>query len=1367
MKKLILAIFIGLSSISLGLAFAQQGTYPQLDISGFKKWEFKSAKVSPQKNYFTGLTQLGGFSPTLTGGPWQERLQLRILGQLSENLSVSYDLEQQPETPDRYDVKVKYYNNELSFGDITANFSGNEFASTSKYINGVMLTAKDGWYDVITIPSAKLKSQTQNLTSQKGNNTKGPYNLGHGSIVEGSEHIELNDTSLARNIDYTIDYFEGKITFNKILTSVDEFKYSYEYTNILDLFFPSLSKRDFFGFQSRFIIDPEEFGRPTPKPEPIIKSTREFYPSGGTVEPEVQEEEASGVYRLKKRSVVNFSERLTFMGTELKKNEDYIIRYAAGEIKLLTRFLPNKSEVLIIEYQHYETSQKSDAIEGIGSRGPYNLSHPHIVVESERIEVDGKLYVRDLDYKINYQTGEIIFGINISETSQIKADYSYNIMVVPTRPESKHPTEIILGTTYLRESAKAGSVSNTKTAIESFSKQDIEDDNNTIYLNNRPVVASDEAGFNVIVTFNGVTLTPEVDYAFPKTEINPATGYYYSTPEAKLAYINDPNDPSDGYQTGTIKFLNDALLNSTTEAIVTVTYTYYKSIVGRYSGVGDGTQGPYYLRNIRNIVPGSERIQAWEQGSSDIVTYTRNSSFEGDAGDTGYSIDYNADNPQITFNKELETTKNFQIIYQYVPPQGTTTQDISQSVFGFDGQFKIGDIFKIETAYAKSDTDRFLAKVPTSESFSGNGKKNYPLHAPEEIIEDTEKVYVNERLLNKDIDYFFSYAKPGQVTFYYIEPTTQDAIRIEYDYQSLSSGGIEVRTKSDYAYKLGGQTKLFGDVLTLGGTTKRIGHDFTPMGGTSIGLGSEYNEYSVKYAPDDFHSFYTNYSYKENRNPISNYEDRYLASYDNSISTGINPNNLLKIDLGYRNYQSLDDYVPGSTTHNNDSLQESYSLGLVPAEWKGWVLAYTQKYDLKKTFSQADSKRDSNNFSESTIDFYHANGNLKATDRISAGYDFQVSEPKTVSLKTSTTEATVEALSSHTRATDLSYNFTLDLTPGFLRKWTARVNLRDSFSETLVKDFNATDEVTTTKNETYHMDLIPINMLTTSLDHNRQETTTLIVDGTNPKTERTSANVRLTPFPWIGGSWSGAQSESIPETGEKNKTTGKSNAYTTTWTPISYSFVKLSSNYKLSDNIQTAPSGTTEGVRTNTNTFSQGYNMNVVPHPIVPLTFGYSLENYKNKNDHPIVSSQIDTETENKTTSAGITIIPMPSLSLSSNISEKVTQVIKDLKASPEARTKTIVDSKVTYKVASWGTLVYNRQDEDNRGEVQSGSMADLDLHKTTETYSLNISIPVDNPVLTSFVFIASIKTVDYKNRKNSDDDFKATLTSFEGSLNF
>lgn len=436
----VLALLTAYCLLLTAYSHAEQA-YPQIEISGFKKWEHKEVDVDPKRNYFAGLSNLGGFYPTFTGGPWQERLQLSILGQLSENLAVTYDLEQQPETPEKFDVKVRYTPGggggtpggaaagglgftELTFGDFTANFSGNEFVSGSKYLNGVMLAAKDSWYDVVTVPSAKLKSQTQSLTSQKGNNTRGPYNLGHGSIVEGSEQIQLNGIYLTRNSDYAIDYFEGKITFNRILNQTDEFKYTYEYTNILDLFFPTLSKRDFFGFQSRFTIDPEKFGRPAPKEEPVINSDRAVFPSSGTLEPEVQEEESSGRYRIKNAPLVNFSEVLTFMGTNLKRNEDYLIRYDTGEIKLLTRFMPTSLESLAVEYKYFETSSEVEVIPGIGSHGPYRTKTGKLVSESERVEVNGKLFVRDLDYTINYDRGELMFGVVVGPTSQIKIQLS-------------------------------------------------------------------------------------------------------------------------------------------------------------------------------------------------------------------------------------------------------------------------------------------------------------------------------------------------------------------------------------------------------------------------------------------------------------------------------------------------------------------------------------------------------------------------------------------------------------------------------------------------------------------------------------------------------------------------------------------------------------------------------------------------------------------------------------------------------------------------------------------------------------------------------------------------------------------------------
>jgi hypothetical protein len=1336
----------------LAVAALAEGAYPQIDITGFKKWEHKQVDVSPTSNYFAGLTQLGGYYPTFSGGPWQERLQLRILGQLSENLSVAYDLEQQPETPEKFDVKVKYYNNELTFGDFTANFSGNEFVSASKYLNGVMLTAKDTWYDVVAVPSAKLKSQTQALASQKGTNTKGPYNLGHGSIVEGSEQVQLNGIYLTRNVDYTIDYFEGKITFNRLLNETDEFKYSYEYTNMMDLFFPSLSKRDFFGLQSRFTIDPEKFGKPAPKEEPVISAVREVFPTVVSAEPEVQEEESSGRYRVLNVPLVKFSESLTFMGTQLKKNEDYMIRYDTGEIKLLTRFLPTSAEVLSVDYSYYRTSGEVVALPGIGSRGPYRTPHQRLVPESERVEVDGKLFVRDLDYTVDWTKGELLFGAVVGPTSQIKLGYRYSVLAAPPETASKFPKELKLGATYLKESAKKGGGAATSTATESFTGQTAITNGYLLYLKNRPAVPSTEARvYSITLRQGGVTraLSWETDYLVPTTETD-ATGHTIVTPPVSLAYITDQSDPSDGFRTGTI-WLNNAVLNLQATDEITVLYAYTKSIVGKYSGSGDGTRGPYYLRSTRDIVPGSETVQVWNQGSSAITTYTRNTSFDANAGDTGYSINYNSASPSITFNKELLTTKNFQIIFQYVPPATTQqNEDLSLSALGVDGSFKIGNVFKIDTAFAKSENNIATIAVATIESFFGTNSKNCGLHSPAAIVDSSEKIYVNNRLLNKDIDYFINYTSPGSINFYYITPATVDAISVQYSYTSAGGSVSDTEKKSDTAFRLGAETRLWGDTLTVNGTTKRVGFDFSPLGGTAVGAGSEYEEYNLNFNPL-WQQFFSNYAYKFNQTPIGSTRTTFLRSYDHSVTTGINPGGLAKVDFNYRRFTSLDDPLAAGALHNSDSLQESYSAGLAPADWSRGALTLNQKYEVRKTTSKNDTVDQGANKSTSTIDYYRAGGGLKFTDRFNAGLDFQYNQ--------STALDSFEALTSQTRSLDNSYNAQLDLTMLFLQKWTARASFQN---HTDLKLAPTPETNVTTKNETYHTDITPFPMLTGSLDHNRQERTSYVTGGENPLSLRTAGSARLSPFSFLSLGVNGSKSENVPETGSIYKTTGSTKAGDLDFTPLSLALARLNSHFAVTNSRQTGPQGTVP-VTTKTDTLSQNYTFNLNVIPILPLTFGFVSEDYKNYNDAP--TSPVSTETQNQTTTANTTLtLPfLPQLSLTADYNQKVT---KDLLAN-QARPKTVTNGKATYQLFSWGQLVYELNQEINKGEVQAGSVVNLDLKKTTTTIGLNITIPVDNPVLSNFNVLASIKQVDYINYLNHPDDFSAKLLSFEGTMNF
>ncbi|OGC11963.1 hypothetical protein A3K48_05745 [candidate division WOR-1 bacterium RIFOXYA12_FULL_52_29] len=1332
-------------------AMAQSETYPQIDISGYKKYETKNVSVSPDKQYFNALSQLGGFYPTYSGGPWQERLQLRILGQLSKDLSVSYDLEQQPESPERFDVKVKYYNTELSFGDINATFSGNEFVSASKTLNGVMLTSKDSWYDVTVVPSAKLKSQTQALTSQKGNNTPGPYNLGHGGIVEGSEVVLLNNNVMVRNADYTIDYFEGKITFTRQLSQTDEFKYSYEYTNIIDLFFPSLSRRDFFGWQSRFTVDPEKIGKPEPKPEPLVTSVRETFPTIGSSDAFIQENEAFGQYRLKNSPLIKFSETLTFMGTKLKKNEDYIIRYDSGEIKLLTRFLPSTEEALSVEYRFHQTSSESESIPGMGSRGPYNTRYSEIVPESERVMVDGKLFVRDLDYTINYKTGQLLFGVVIGPTSTIFISYKHNIVAILQEAPSKFPKEMKVGVTYLKESAKKGGGAPTSTAIDQFSGQDIINKGNVAYLTNRPVPPTTEATITVRVLRGGVSalMSWEADYIIPTTSVDPATGYAITTPNVKLAYINDRTDLTDGYGTGTIAFINNSILPSDE---VTVAYTYKKGIVGKYSGVGNGSQGPYYLRNVKDIVPGSETIQVWEQGSSVITTYVRNSSFEANAGDSGYFFNYNKDNSSITFNNFLSPTTNFQMIYQYVPPSTDTNEDISMSAIGVDGSFKIGDVFNIDSSWAKSESDQVMIGDTSLESFRGNGTKNYVITSPGDIIDGSDRVYVNNLLLNKEADYFISNPDKRTInlSFYYITPSSADAIVVEYMYQDPAGATSVTGVKSDTAFRLGAGVSLFDNKLALSGSTRKVGFDFSPLGSAASGAGSESEEYNLSLAPG-FHSLSTSYAYKYNQSPIGTTHDKFSRSWDHSISTSVNPNGLAAIGFSYRKFTSLDDPATPTSLHNSDNDQDSYSASVTPLPFSRGELSIATKGDVSFSQSKTDVV-DKTNLTTSLSRAFHYNVSGSLTKNASFSLDHQESEP--------TTKNSIEAETARTNIQDNSYSLSLNLVGlslGRFQSWTAQASRQEHFERKYLPTPEARSD---TLNETYHMDLQPISWLSGSLDHNRQERVSYVLNQENPRTERSAISGKYLPFGWLtfGGSYS--RSEAIPETGSAFKTSGRTKAGDASWSVFSFRAISLSSRFALSDAIQRAPSGNTQ-ISTFTKSLSQGYTMSLTPIPVLPISIGYSREDYKNNND--AVTSPVTTETRNDTISASLTFNAIPKLSVSADYNLKKTY---DLIAR-NTLDKTVINSKANYQLFSWGSLVYELSDESNGGEVQSGVLQTLNIKKRTQSLGLNINIPVDNPVMSNISLLASLKNVEYHNLSNSNDDFTASLFSFEGTLNF
>ncbi len=480
----------------LNLTAFPADTYPQVDVTGYKQYSYTSLNVDEIQNLFAAQALLGGY---YAGGPWQERLKLNIIGKLTEKLSVSYDLEQQPDMPDKFDVKVTYDKTDLTFGDLQANFGENEFVSTSKYLNGVMITSKDTWYDLVLVPSSKLQSDTQSLVSQTGNNTKGPYNLGHGSIIEGSEKVELNNVPLTRGPDYTIDYFSGKITFSRILSPYDEFKYSYEFTNLMDLFFPTVSKRDFVGLQTSITVNPELLGMPAKKTEKSIKQSTEIFPTRLSASPEVTirlaptpslglvspETEAIQTKLLASPEAANMIVTPETQGATTKpaaspEAANMIVTPETQGITTRPAASPEAANMIVTPETQGITTRPAASPEAANmivtpetgskeyeweSTGNYRLKNIPVIPYSEKITFSGTQLKRLEDYIINYQDGTIS-------------------LLRPNLPTIAEP--LIVEYQYIEVTEESETLHGTGKGPYSLSFKDIVEESESVYVNNTP-----------------------------------------------------------------------------------------------------------------------------------------------------------------------------------------------------------------------------------------------------------------------------------------------------------------------------------------------------------------------------------------------------------------------------------------------------------------------------------------------------------------------------------------------------------------------------------------------------------------------------------------------------------------------------------------------------------------------------------------------------------------------------------------------------------------------------------------------------------------------------------------------------------------
>ncbi len=1306
-KKLLCSFCVFLLCFDAVNVFAQ--TYPQFDISGYKKWQYQKLNVNPVSNFYAAQSLIGGLINTSLG-PWQERLSLKIESKINEKLSVSYDIQQEPESPQKSNVFVRYDNFLLSFGEFSAVFSENEFISANKYVDGVMIDYDDGVTKAKIVPSSKSKSYNQPLTSAYGNNTRGPYSLGRAPILEYSEKIWVNDKLQTRGKDYTIDYFEGKVTFTNILTPTDIFSYTYEYTNIVDLFFPTISKRDFFGAQASTTINNLFVPATDLQMKTLVsKESLQVFPSSSSESStEEGESQSQGIIKLQNYPVVEFSENIEFEGRKLKKLEDYSINYLDGTIVLFLTDIPTASNPLKVSYRFYETESMSETISGIGSRGPYALKSQDIVKNSEKVFVDGKEFFPDLDYTMDYALGKITFRYKIASTSVIEIEY----LKIKARVQQKTAdiNSVKIGATYLKESAKKGAGAATATKVETHKGSELV--NGLLSLKNFPL----DPNQPIVVKVNGV------DY----------TNFYVPTSDAQslpLPYITDSSDPTDGYATGTLKF--GTTIQASDE--ITVLYTYQKSIFGKFTGYGNGSQGPYYITNMPQMVPGSDAsLLVRAEGSSVIETYTKNSSKT--LTDGKYKINYNCPYiPYITFNEPFPADKIFEISFYYVPSSGSFQEsDINHDALGITSSISISDKAKIDSAFGISRTDRPQIYESQTDTFVGNNTRGPYQLSKTNIIEGSEMVYVNGFKQNKDIDYFMNYST-GQITFYYLTLTSNDNISVEYNYQSTSGISTDTQIITGKAFRINGTVQPI-DSLSVGGIFKEIEPEFSQFESTNIGAGSQQKGINLSYSPQSFYSF--SGSILETKNQKGTFKGFYTWNTDRNASLNLDLN-IVKMNLGYRNYKALDDITPGSTTNSVNTVSNVFSGSIVPKTIEIGIASFTN--------SNSFSKNDTSNYLNNTstlINYFNTSNSLKLTDRFSFGVNYQFSEP---------ISSTSEGISAHSISKDYSYDAFWDLKFGSINNFSARGKIITHDQKDLIKS-----TTNMTKNQSINLVLEPTSNISTSLTKSRAETLSVQQDKPNPFTENNNYSIRFVPFSNLSINYSNSDDRSYQESGARNN--GITSSVSTTFTP--FSFLRLGFNFNNLNRDTTSVSGTIE-TTTNQKSESQSYTAGITLRPLnlINLTSDFVFENYKNNNQ----LGNINTETQNITTRTGISFSPLPIVTVSGNYSKKITRDILLQKESPKENW----DSSAAIRVLNLGTLTYNWAQERNLGEVQAGAVASLDILKITNELSFSSTIPQSSPVLSSIVLSANYKTMVYSDNLNSTNSFTAQYLTFEGTLNF
>ncbi len=202
--------------------------WKRIDITGRRTLGIHKHTVVGDRDAFDSLNYYGEGEKVFTDTGQMTIVGNKVLGFFNFNMTLTDDRYTDPQSK-RIWMAYEKSGFQFGYGDLTSVslLNTNEFARYTKTLSGATFGYNKGRFAFKSVRTeTKSSARTRSL---QGTNSVGPYYIGDSQIVNDSEEIRVDGTTMKQGQDYTINYQMGAITFvSRVIAPTSTIVVSYE-----------------------------------------------------------------------------------------------------------------------------------------------------------------------------------------------------------------------------------------------------------------------------------------------------------------------------------------------------------------------------------------------------------------------------------------------------------------------------------------------------------------------------------------------------------------------------------------------------------------------------------------------------------------------------------------------------------------------------------------------------------------------------------------------------------------------------------------------------------------------------------------------------------------------------------------------------------------------------------------------------------------------------------------------------------------------------------------------------------------------------------------------------------------------------------